>query len=794
MIPYILYTALILASCFAFYKLLLQKETFFGLNRFILIACMALAFIMPLLPVPQQFSFRKVPKAEAPAYAQHTVYLPPANSTEQNNNYSPAIKSSDTKQSMTVEKITTLLVYLYWFGVMLFALNFLMQVFILMRKAYSRPVIKDGKFRIVEIDDDKAPCSFGNNIFINPAKYDFDTYNQILLHEKIHIEQRHTLDLLIAEIVLIFQWFNPFAWQLRKELENNLEFLTDNHLLQHDSVEKKTYQVSLLKVAAPYYPLSLTTNYNQSLIKKRLLMMNAKKSNVHTIWKYFFLLPLLTGFVCLFNEPVANSQASNQKQITNSKNKDAQHDIQTEGNWFATIKGDKINFQFRDDNDENSYNGNTFLLSEFPNLPKGAPGTFTSTREAGTMEFTGKFDGDKGMGSYKFVANKTYSDAMRKEGINLSDDKDVMVFFFVNIKLSYVQMLKQNGYTNLNKDDVIPLAALDINETYIKSIKQAGFPNISTEDLIPFKSLGIDGAYIEEIRKAGYTDISPDKIISFKAQGIDGKFIKDYHSSFADKTDKTTSSNGSSGSSSNSSNSSGSNSQSSNNNTNKSNNKGGDDEAADAIVSFKALGITNEYIQSIKNAGFPDISSDDLVSMKALGVTPEYITGFKNAGFTNISAENIISLKAQNITAASIQEYKAAGIGDADIDDIIGAKATGTTPALIKQYQALGFNNLSLDDIIAAKSTGTTPALIKEYQALGFKDLSLEDIVGAKSTGTTPAIIKQYKALGFAKLDLDDVVGAVATGTTPSFINSMKQKGHNLKSLDDYVSLKAVFN
>src|SRR5436853_3333826 len=104
--------------------------------------------------------------------------------------------------------------------------------------------------------------------------------------------------------------------------------------------------------------------------------------------------------------------------------------------------------QYRDDNDESSYNGNTFMLSEFSALPRDKAGSFTLTREAGTMEFTGKFEGDKGMGTYKFTPNKTYGDNMRKEGINVSSDKDLMVFFFVNIKQSYVQMLKQNGYTN----------------------------------------------------------------------------------------------------------------------------------------------------------------------------------------------------------------------------------------------------------------------------------------------------------------------------------------------------------
>ena len=105
---------------------------------------------------------------------------------------------------------------------------------------------------------------------------------------------------MLAEAVIIFQWFNPFAWQWRKALESNLEFLTDSEMLQQETVEKESYQFSLLKVAAPHFPLCLTTNYNQSLIKKRIIMMNSKKSNVNTTWKYFFLLPLLVLFACLF--------------------------------------------------------------------------------------------------------------------------------------------------------------------------------------------------------------------------------------------------------------------------------------------------------------------------------------------------------------------------------------------------------------------------------------------------------------------------------------------------------------
>jgi beta-lactamase regulating signal transducer with metallopeptidase domain len=77
-----------------------------------------------------------------------------------------------------------------------------------------------------------------NYIFINPEKYDWDTYSQIILHEKIHIQQGHSYDIMLAELALIFQWFNPFAWFYRKAMEDNLEFLTDNELLEHSDVER----------------------------------------------------------------------------------------------------------------------------------------------------------------------------------------------------------------------------------------------------------------------------------------------------------------------------------------------------------------------------------------------------------------------------------------------------------------------------------------------------------------------------------------------------------------------------
>src|SRR5215217_7962241 len=139
MIPYILYAALILTASLIFYKLLLQKETFFHLNRMILLGCMLLAFLLPLIKIPQQLSFRKAPAV--------TAFTVPSSTTPNKVSGQVAQKLDKTivgplkaNQAINIEQVIQWLIYLYWFGVLIFALNFLMQAALLLYKAYSRPV------------------------------------------------------------------------------------------------------------------------------------------------------------------------------------------------------------------------------------------------------------------------------------------------------------------------------------------------------------------------------------------------------------------------------------------------------------------------------------------------------------------------------------------------------------------------------------------------------------------------------------------------------------------------------
>jgi hypothetical protein len=729
MIPYIINVALILTGCLAFYKILLHKETFYKMNRYVLILCLFIAFSLPLLRVPQQWSFRKT---ETPSIVHNPSFIAVDPSEKNTGTSKPVIQAPVAEKTAAPAPATKFsfrqfmvwLVYLYWFGVIVFGMNFLLQMGILLWRAYRNPVIIDGKYRIVEVSGDKAPCSFGNNIFINPEKYEWETYNQILLHEKVHIRQKHTLDILVAELVLIFQWFNPFAWIYRREIESNLEYLTDDQLMQQRKVEKTSYQLSLLKVSAPHFPLSLTTNYNQSILKKRIAMMNSKRSNLHTAWKYFFLLPVLVLFACLLNEPRALSQ-SNPGITTKGKNVKS-HDIETEGSWFATIRDEKISIQFRnDDEDDNSFNSSSYNLSECTSLPRETKGTFKIIREAGTMEFTGKFEGNTGMGHYKFVPDKAYGEHMSGQVKEKLDDRDQMVFFFINIKKDYVQMLKNEGYTGITKDELIPLGAMKIDAAYIKSIKDNGYKDVTLENLIPLKALHIDAAYIKEIREAGYKNVSLDQLVTFKAQGIDKEYISKVKQ-LKGKNEK-------------------------------------DEDDGEDIVTFKSLNITEEFINSFKAVGYTNIPNEDLISMKAVGVTPEFIKTFQGMGYKNIQVDNLVAWKS-----------------------------LGITPEFIRSFEGMGYKNIDADDLSSLKALNITPEFIRSFEAIGYKNIDIEDLTALKAMNITPDFVKGFEAIGYRNIPIDDLSGLKAVGVTPAYITSMKEKGFNYDKLQKYVTLKSI--
>lgn len=780
MIPYLLHAALLLAVCLLFYKLLLQTETFYPLNRWILQSCLAFSFLLPLIPIPGQWAMRET--AEPPAMETRTQIIVPKITTDE---AQPVTAPARTKAVSTVttkpllirslpqkpvvlsSHITTAqlvrwLFVLYWAGVAVFGLNLMIQLCLTFYQAYTKPVINDGPYRIIELSGDKVPCSFLNNIFINPEKYDWETYNQILSHEKVHVRQLHSLDILLAELAIVFQWFNPFAWLYRKEVENNLEYLTDEAVLSGDAMNKESYQVSLLKVSMPQFSLRIATNYNQSLLKKRILMMNAKRSNVHTLWKYFMLLPLFGCLACALNEPAKSKSliVKNKANVLLMKSnaiKEAipsQHNFpdETEGNWFATIKHDKVNIEFKNTDDDHDWSSSSsFLLHEFSALPKEQKGDFTLTRDAGTITFNGKFDGNQGYGHYKFQGNHDYLAYLKNAGVDNTEDRDLLSFLMLNISKSYLSSLQENGFTNLTKGQLISIAALKVDAEYIRSWKKAGFKGITPQQLVSAKALGIDSDYVHEIQKAGYPNITFQELVSFKAQGITGSFVNGFRKA-GSKENLLPGTHVHSHSESAASSSSASVSTPM-------------DISVTDVSSAKALQIDSAYVKSFAKVGYPDLQFYELSTFKVMGVTAEYIKSLQDVGYSNLPAHVIISLKTMRVT-----------------------------PEYIKGFNDIGYKDIPLSSLTSFKIQGVTPEFIKGFEGVGYKNLEPSNVISLKIQGITPAFVKGFRDLGYTDTPLSDITYMKIMGVTPEYVAAMKQKGLNSKDLRKYATLKNSFN
>ncbi|WP_422079361.1 ankyrin repeat domain-containing protein [Ulvibacterium sp.] len=310
MIVFLAKTSVVLFILWAFYRLFLAKESFFMVNRFYLLGCLVLTFVIPFITLPELINHQGVVHTLVEGTNGKTPIvldgIRPV-SGDMDDIAIPNVEVQPSNQGINVDKkmgFSFWLAMFYGFGVFVLTLHLVFQLVDILRKIGRSPDrIHDGKTIIINSDRVREPCSFFNFVFIDPKKHDQREYEQILVHEKIHVYQWHSIDLLLAEMITIVFWFNPVAWLFRKDVEKNLEYLTDDLVLRNSEIHPQEYQMNLLQIATAQKPLSITSNYNQSLIKKRIVMMNTKKSNPHKYWKYSFLAPVLFTILLVLNKP-----------------------------------------------------------------------------------------------------------------------------------------------------------------------------------------------------------------------------------------------------------------------------------------------------------------------------------------------------------------------------------------------------------------------------------------------------------------------------------------------------------
>ncbi|OQP59153.1 hypothetical protein A3860_38610 [Niastella vici] len=295
MLQYLLKLSISLSIVYLFYQLFLRRLTFYNWNRWYLLIYSMVCFVIPVINV-----FTIIIKE--PALRESAII-----------NYIPAItQMAAERDAATVTTpsagIDWLLVSALVFitGMLLMAARLLVQYYSLYKMRTKAVLLYDDKVKLYHIDEPVMPFSFGRGIYVNQHQHSEHELKEIIRHEFIHVKQRHSLDIIWSELLCILNWYNPFAWLLRHDIRQNLEFIADQHVLQ-TGLDRKEYQYLLLKVIG-VNSFSIATNFNFSSLKRRIAMMNKTKSARVHLLRFLFLLPLLIVVLLAFRNATHKQQ------------------------------------------------------------------------------------------------------------------------------------------------------------------------------------------------------------------------------------------------------------------------------------------------------------------------------------------------------------------------------------------------------------------------------------------------------------------------------------------------------
>lgn len=287
---YILKSSVCLVLFYLFFRLLLSKETFHRFNRMALLGVLFFSLLIPCIEVTTR---HQVEVQQAVLSIEQLLLMAELEATPANVG---AVQETPTISWVQI----VLLVYLA--GILFLVCRNIYSLICLFRLVHSGKHEKLEKgVTLVVHNQEIAPFSWMKYIVISRKDLE-ENGREILIHEMAHIHHRHSVDLLVADICIFFQWFNPGAWLLKQELQNIHEYEADETVI-NEGVNAKEYQLLLIKKAVGTRLYSMANSFNHSKLKKRITMMLKEKSNPWARLKYLYVLPLAAIAVTAFARP-----------------------------------------------------------------------------------------------------------------------------------------------------------------------------------------------------------------------------------------------------------------------------------------------------------------------------------------------------------------------------------------------------------------------------------------------------------------------------------------------------------
>lgn len=286
---YILKASVCLALFYLCYRVGLSKETFHRFNRITLLSLIVFSFLLPLVEV----TVKGVPEVSQPFF-----------SLEESMQIVVMDSGHDSDETSVHFPWKTLMLQVYLSGILFFLLRYgwsMGRMFCLLRTC--RKEEWEGGITLYVHRKKVAPFSWMKMMVI--SEEDLAKNGMVILaHERAHILNGHSWDLLLMQVCILLQWFNPTVWFLKQELQTVHEYEADKWVVGQ-GVDAKAYQLSIIESVVGTRLFSIANNFNHTLLNKRIRMMNKVSSNRWACLKCLFVLPMTALAVVAFARPEA---------------------------------------------------------------------------------------------------------------------------------------------------------------------------------------------------------------------------------------------------------------------------------------------------------------------------------------------------------------------------------------------------------------------------------------------------------------------------------------------------------
>ena len=326
-LPYIIKTSLTLAMLYLCIMPLLEKETFHRLNRIIILGCLILSFVVPLVHITQGTN----PTVDM---VRQAVQL-------------PEVLISGNASQQPVWSFTDVIICIYTLGaVAIFSTTLVQTVGLMLRLRQCEHITDNSGNTIVLTDYATSPFCLFRYIVMSHDDY---AHNRgfILTHEQEHIRLRHYIDLVVLQAATIAQWFNPFVWLMGKSLKAIHEFEVDEAVL-NKGINATQYQQFLVIKAVGNRLQPFANNLNKESLKRRIIMMNQKKSNRWMMLKALFIIPVATLAVSVFAN--TTDMSSMAKAANTTANSISTNNMQTKQSDIKTADDVEVMPEFKGGN------------------------------------------------------------------------------------------------------------------------------------------------------------------------------------------------------------------------------------------------------------------------------------------------------------------------------------------------------------------------------------------------------------------------------------------------------------